>query len=122
MKKVFLGLGIGIIMCGVAGFVLLPKVEQEGYAKGYAEGNKEGKDEGTKAGIAQGIAELKALQKHQQDSITNERIKQEDRMRAARAKRKPAPAPIQNWHVIDGKIADPVVADNRTEAKPDGIQ
>jgi len=122
MKKVFLGMGIGIILCGAAGFLVVPKVQQEGYTNGYAIGSKEGREEGMKAGIAQGVAELKAMQKHEQDSLANERIKQEERMRAARAKRKPAPAPIQNWHVIDGKIGDPVVADNRTEAKPDGIQ
>ncbi len=107
MKNLFIGLIIGIVLCAVAGFIILPGIKQTSYESGFAAGNTKGIATGTTAGIAQGIADLKAEQQRQQESIIAAQKAQEAKKKSAHKPRRAA-KPVQNWHVIDGKIADPV--------------
>jgi len=120
MKKVLIGLIIGFLIAGAAGFIVIPGIKQTAYDAGFQDGNKKGVADGTRAGIVQGIADIKAIQKHQQDSVAQvRRNEEEQRKAAARRAKKPAPV-VQNWHVIDGKISEPVVPE-KTSAKAPSV-
>jgi hypothetical protein len=108
MKKVFLGLVLGIVLCAIAGYIMLPGIKKTAYDSGYNTGNKEGIASGTTAGIAKGIADIEARQKQQRDSIATVQANLAAKRKALQKPRKVAP-PIQNWHVVDGKIAEPVI-------------
>lgn len=113
MKRFFLGLAVGILLGGATYFIVEPKIKGAAYERGYQVGLKNGMDTGTATGIAQGIARVHSEQKQHRDSVAAvEKIKAEQ-LKAAAAARKPVKVdrPIQNWHVIDGKIDRPVVAD-----------
>ena len=116
MKNIFIGLIIGVVLCGLAGFLALPGIKKTAYDSGVEEGTKKGIAQGTTAGIAQGIAQLKAeqMQKHEQDSLAAVKRYKEARRKAA-AMRKPVekPKPVQNWHVINGKIDDPIINESK---------
>ena len=108
MKKVFLGLALGIVVCGVAGFLALPGIKQASYDSGFKAGNQTGIVTGTTAGIAQGVAQVEAREKHEHDSVAvAEKNLEALRLKAAHKAHKVAPV-VQNWHVLDGKIADPI--------------
>ena len=109
MKNFFIGLIIGIVLAGVAGYLMLPGIKQTSYESGYDAGNKKGIVTGTNTGIAQGIDQLKALQKHESDSVAMVEKNLEAKRKAAR-KPKKVEEPTQNWHVYDRKIADPIEA------------
>ncbi len=110
MKNIFIGLIIGVVLCGLAGFLALPGIKKTAYDSGVEEGMKKGMAQGTTAGIAQGIAQLKAeqMQKHQQDSLAAVKRYKEAKRKAAMRKPVEKPKPVQNWHVINGKIDDPI--------------
>lgn len=110
MKNIFIGLIIGILLCGLGGFLALPGIKKTAYDSGVEEGTKKGMAQGTTAGIAQGIAQLKAeqMQKRQQDSLAAVKRFKEAKRRAAMTKKVEKPKPVQNWHVINGKIDDPI--------------
>lgn len=111
MGKFFMGLLVGIILCVLGGLMALPGVKQAAHDSGVAEGTKTGMAQGTTAGIAQGIAQVKAeqKQKHTTDSTAAAHRYQQARRKAAATKVKEKPKPVQNWHVIDGKIEDPII-------------
>ena len=110
MGKLLIGLVIGVVVSGGVGLIAIPKIKQAAYDKGYDLGNKDGTAKGTTAGIATGIAQITAVQaqKHADDSVASVKKYQEARRKAAMSKRRVAPKPIQNWHVIDGKIEQPI--------------
>jgi len=108
MKKFFIGLVLGIILSGVACYLAIPGIKQTAYDSGYETGNKKGITTGTNAGITEGIAQVKAIQKHEQDSTAIIQKNWEAQRRAARRHKEQEIKPVQNWHVIDGKIDDPV--------------
>jgi type IV secretory pathway TrbL component len=109
MKKIMIGLLIGAVMAGAVCFFMMPDIKKAAYDSGYAAGNKAGMTAGTAAGVQQGIAELKAQQKHEKDSIAADAQKREEAIKKAAAGKVKKPAPIiQNWHVIDGQIAEPI--------------
>lgn len=109
MKQIIIGVLIGAILTGLAGFLAMPEIKKTAYDTGFQEGTKGGITQGTAAGITQGIAQVKEEQrlKHQQDSTTAAKKYQEAKRRAA-IKPVEKPKPIQNWHVIDGKIDEPI--------------
>ena len=111
MKNLLIGLIIGIVLCGLAGFLVLPGIKKSEYDNGYNEGNKKGLAQGTTEGITKGMAQLKAEQQHkrQQDSLTAVARYHDALRKAAAAKKAEKPKPIQNWHVINGKIDDPII-------------
>ena len=108
MKKFFIGLVIGIAITAAAGYFMLPDIKQKAYDSGYGEGNKKGIVTGTAAGITQGIAQIQAQQKHERDSIAMVQRNLEAQRRVARKHKEAEIKPVQNWHVIEGKIQDPV--------------
>lgn len=112
MGKFFFGLLTGIILCAIAAFIALPTVKKESYDIGYAEGNKKGMADGKTAGIAEGVAEMKAQLefKHKQDSAAAANRYKAAKYKAETARRKAEekPKPVQNWHVINGQIDDPI--------------
>ena len=118
MKKVIIGLVAGIVICGGAFMVEYPTIKKDAYDSGFEAGNKAGIATGTTAGIAQGVADMKALQKQQHDSLAKAEQKQEAVRKAAMVPKK-KPEILQNWHVIDGSIADPVIdtATHKVELK-----
>jgi len=120
MKKIMIGLALGIVLCGAAYFLTIPQVKQAEYDRGYNDGNKKGITAGTTAGIAQGVADMQAQQKqiHERDSIAMVQKQHELAMQKAAAKPKKVVKEIQNWHVIDGKIGDPVVGQEPAPAAP----
>lgn len=112
MKNFFIGLVLGILLCGGAYFIFVPQIKQTEYDNGFSAGNKKGTADGTAAGITQGIAQYKAdlKQKHDQDSVAAvKKYQAAMRSKAARRVIKPVAKPQQNWHVINGKIDDPIV-------------
>ena len=115
MKNFFIGLLIGVALCGLAGFLALPGIKKTEFDNGVAEGTKKGIAQGTTEGIAKGIAQLKAeqKQKHEQDSMAVAKKYHEARMRAAVLQKTRKPKPVQNWHVINGKIDDPIIDTSR---------
>ena len=109
MKKMIIGLALGIVLSGAACYFALPKVKQAAYDSGYETGNKQGIATGTTAGITQGISEILAKQKHAHDSLTAiENKKEASRKAAQKQKEKEELKDIQNWHVVDGRVADPI--------------
>lgn len=108
MKKVFLGLFAGAALCAGAFIIMIPKMKQAAYDNGYAIGNKDGIAAGTTAGITKGISEEDAKMQAERQKAAEAAKEREARMRIA-AKPKKVEKEIQNWHVIDGKIGDPIV-------------
>jgi hypothetical protein len=106
MKNLLTGLTLGVIIAIVVWLLATPKLKQVAYDQGFAEGRQTGIAAGTLAGIEVGHAKCIAEQARTKDSITAARLN------AARKKsaRKPVEEakPVQNWHVIDGRIAEPV--------------
>jgi hypothetical protein len=107
MKKIIAGLVLGLVLSASGFYFSLPKIKQTSYDQGYAVGNKEGLATGTTAGIAQGVDQVNARIKHDQD-IAAEAARKRAAQRKVAAKPKEVEKPVQNWHVIDGKIAEPV--------------
>ena len=116
MKKVFLGLFLGLLLSGIIALLMVPKVKQAAYGNCFNAGNKQGVSTGTAAGIAQGIAQVQAHEQHEHDSVTIAETYEAARLRAAYKPHKVV-KPVQNWHVIDGKIADPVTDQPQSATK-----
>lgn len=112
MGKFFFGLLTGVIVCALIAFLTVPSMQTKSRDAGYAEGVKKGTADGMTAGIAKGIEQLKSeqLAKHRQDSTAAAHRYMIAKQKAAAARRKveAKPKPIQNWHVIDGKIDEPI--------------
>ncbi len=112
MGKFFMGLLAGVILCAFAGFLMYPNVKKQAYDSGVQEGTKKGMADGRAAGIKEGIAQLQGeqAQKHRQDSIKAVQLNLAAKRKAAAARKKAAekPKPVQNWHVINGQIDEPI--------------
>jgi len=108
MKKVLYGLLAGVVLCGAAYFLVVPKIEKKSYENGYTAGNKTGVEIGTSAGIEQGMKKLEAMQQQQQaqEQQLSEK-KHQSALRAAHRAAKAEPS-VQNWHVRGDKIAEPI--------------
>ncbi len=109
MRNLLIGLLLGIILCTVGGYIMYPTVKKTSYDEGYKAGMINGNATGLAEGKTQGAAEVRAEIKHHEDSLAADIQKKEAERKAAMKKVHKAPPPVQNWHVIDGKIADPVV-------------
>ena len=112
MKNFFIGLLTGLILCVAAGILIHPGIKQAAHDEGYAAGMKKGEETGKAAGIAKGQADLLAEQtaKHEAEvAAANAKVAEQSRIAKAKAKVRVV-KPTQNWHVIDGKIAEPVVS------------
>lgn len=112
MGKFMFGLLTGIVVCALAGFLMMPGIQKKSYDGGYAEGVKKGAADGMTAGVAKGIEQVKSelMAKRAQDSVAAAQRYLLAKQKAAAARRKieAKPKPIQNWHVIDGKIDEPI--------------
>jgi hypothetical protein len=110
MKKLIIGLVLGILVTGVIGFLSLPGIKKAEYDNGFEAGVKKGTADGTAAGITKGIAQVheEQAQKHKQDSTAAAIRYINAKRKAAMRKPKEVVKPVQNWHVIDGKIDDPI--------------
>lgn len=112
MKNFISGLAIGALVVGGGSYLYFPKFKQaafdEGQAAGKAEGIKAGTATGIEEGIAQGLAKAEADKKAMQDSLNKQ-------IEAAKASRKVVRVPveekpkIQNWRVLGGQIAEPIM-------------
>lgn len=109
MKNLLLGLLIGITFCAAVGYIMYPRISQTLHDSAYQEGVRVGADSGIIKGISQGMDQAHVAQQRREDSIAEMQRKEAERRKAAARKVHKEPAPVQNWHVIDGKIADPVV-------------
>ena len=122
MKNLVLGLILGAVITGIGSYLAYPKIKQAAYDEGYSVGNKEGIAKGTETGmeegIAQGAAKQMAEQKAMQDSLNNV-IAKGKASRVVRRKPVEEKPAIQNWRVLGGQIADPIldepVADKKAE-------
>jgi hypothetical protein len=108
MKKILIGLAIGIVLCGLACFFIIPGIRETAYNSGFDAGNKKGVSTGTVAGIAKGIAQVREEQKQEQDRIAAEEKNKAAAMQKVMHRPRKVVKEVQNWHVIDGKIADPI--------------
>jgi flagellar biosynthesis/type III secretory pathway protein FliH len=112
MGKFFMGLLAGVILCALAGFLMYPNVKKQAYDSGVEEGAKKGMADGRAAGIKEGMAQLQAeqMQKHRQDSMNavQRSLAAKRKAAAERMKAEDKPKPVQNWHVINGQIDDPI--------------
>jgi hypothetical protein len=120
MKNLVLGLVLGAVITGVGSYLAYPKIKQAAYDEGYSVGNKEGIAKGTETGIeegiAQGAAKQMAEQKIIQDSLNNI-IEKEKAARAVKRKPVEEKPKIQNWHVLGGAIAEPILDEPATDKK-----
>ncbi len=92
-------------------FELAPTTYANGKAAGHETGLRENQPAERKAGFAEGIAFIERKQQQTADSVARiaDAKKAEQRRRAEAARReRERVASTQNWHVIDGKIADPI--------------
>ena len=112
MGKFFMGLLTGIVVCALAGFLAYPSLKKQAHDSGVEEGTKKGMADGKAAGIKEGMEQLKAEQfhKHQQDSTAAAQryLAAKRKAAAERKKAEEKPKPVQNWHVIDGKIDEAI--------------
>ena len=109
MKNFLIGLIIGLLLCGGAAFFVAPGIKKAAYDSGFETGNKKGITTGTSAGVTQGIEECKAQIKQAHDRDSTALVQKAiEAKRKAEYKAKKVVKEVQNWHVIDGKIADPV--------------
>lgn len=107
MKNFSLGFFIGIaIACGVMFLGVIPSFKKSSYDVGYAAGNIAGINDGIKTGIAKGVEQVR--QQQIQDSLRLNEQSRKNLEAATRKKNRRQPEPVQNWHVIDGKLAEPV--------------
>ena len=114
MKNFFLGSLIGAaITFAIIWFGIMPGTKQTAYETGFSAGNAAGTDAGTKAGIVKGIEQVREIE--QQDSLRMAELNRKALEAAAAKRQRRKPQPVQNWHVIDGRIADPITHD----AEPD---
>jgi hypothetical protein len=111
MKNFLIGLVLGILLIGAVGyFIFLPDAKDASYKTGYQDGNTKGTADGKAAGITEGMAQTEAKYQHQRDSIAQADSTQalaEREKKAAEAKMHRV-KPVQNWHVINGKIGEPI--------------
>ncbi len=112
MKNLVTGIILGVALCVAAVYLIYPKLKQAAYDTGYNEGIKRGMATGTTEGIAQGVAQVKTEQQRVLDSAAYAQQKLEEKQKKA-IKPKKQPAPVQNWHVVDGKIAEPVITEEK---------
>lgn len=119
MKNFFIGLVTGLILCVAAGILIQPGMKQAAHDEGYAAGMKKGEETGKAAGIVKGQADLLAEQKAKHDAeVAAANAKAAEQARIAKAKTKVKVVKVQqNWHVIDGKIAEPVVSEPEPKEK-----
>lgn len=106
MKNLFFGIIIGALLCGLIGYLALGSFKQAAHDEGYNDGVKSGIATGAAEGIAKGKAQVLADQKREQDSTAMAAQKKVEQTKAAQKYHKPAP--VQNWHVVEGKIDEPV--------------
>lgn len=97
----------GIMLSGIACIIAIPKIKEAAYSSGYTAGDKQGITDGTNTGISEGVTQYKTRQKQVQDS-TATMEKKEAVLRRRSYKPHKVIEPVQNWHVIDGKIAGPI--------------
>ena len=119
MKNFFIGLVTGLILCVAAGILAYPNLKQTAHDEGYAAGMKKGEETGKAAGIVKGQADMQAAMnaKHEAE-VAAAKAKAEEQARIAKAKaRVKVVKPTQNWHVIDGKISEPVVSEPEPKEK-----
>lgn len=121
MKNFILGLVIGAVVAGIIGYTAaIPKIKQEAYDAGMAEGTKKGEAAGNAAGISEGIAQaqtkLLAEQNRIKDSMNALLEKEKNSKKVVYKEKEPAPA-IQNWRVIGGQIADPIVEEKESDSE-----
>jgi hypothetical protein len=107
MKKILIGLIIGLVLGVAAFFMAMSGIKQTAYDSGYSVGNKAGITSGTTIGIAQGVAQVKAMEQQHADSLA---AAEKSKMAVQKSMHKHVKVvkETQNWHVIDGKIADPI--------------
>jgi|GEM_PF-1706574 len=119
MKNFFIGLVTGLILCVAAGILIHPGIKQAAHDEGYAAGMKKGEETGKAAGIAKGQADLLAEQKAKHDAdVAAVQAKVAEQARLAKLHPKVRVQKVQqNWHVIDGKIAEPVVSEPEPKEK-----
>ncbi len=88
---------------------LMPRARQESERIGNTAGYKSGKADGRADGFKEGIAFMEAKARRTSDSLDRiAAVQKAERKRKAEAAQRARSAYVQNWHVIDGKIADPI--------------
>ncbi len=105
MKAFLGGLVLGIVICGIAWFLMVPGIKQTSYDSGVDAGTQKGIVTGTAAGIEQAAAD--ARHKLEQDSVAAMAKTKEATQRAAHRPRKSKP-PTQNWHMENNRIGEPI--------------
>jgi hypothetical protein len=116
MKNILIGLVLGILLTGVVCyFVFLPDIKDKTYKTAYDEGSKKGFADGRDTGMAAGITateqKFAAAAAHERDSLATVQKNMEEMQKAAQKKH--TVKQVQNWHVIDNQIGDPIVPEKK---------
>ncbi|HTN18135.1 MAG TPA: hypothetical protein VL092_10665 [Chitinophagaceae bacterium] len=112
MRNLLIGLILGIGFAALLGYLKYPELKKaiydEAFALGKTEGTKTGKAEGITEGLAQGVAQQELKEKAARDSMAVVIAQKEAQKAARKAPVEPRPA-IQNWRVLGGNIAEPIL-------------
>ncbi len=108
MRNSLLGLLVGMLATGLfVYFYEIPKSNKLADEK-YTAGCRVSDSTGMKKGYSLGYAQAKLEQKQAEDKLAAEKKAKEDARHHAWLRAQKTPKPIQNWHVYEGKIADPI--------------
>lgn len=112
MRNLLIGLILGIGFAALLGYLKYPELKKaaydEGFTLGKTEGMKAGKTEGITEGLAQGAAQQELKEKTARDSMAAVIAQKEAQKAVRKAPAEPRPA-IQNWRVLGGNIAEPIL-------------
>lgn len=119
MKNLVIGLILGVVVSALGGYLAFPKYKKAAYDEGFAAGNVEGVKTGTAAGIEEGIAQGAAKQMAEQKSVADSlsAIIAQKSAAIEKAHRKPVEKKpeIENWRVLGGQIAEPIIEEKEVK-------
>ncbi|MCC6186092.1 MAG: hypothetical protein IT256_02955 [Chitinophagaceae bacterium] len=113
MKNLVLGMVLGAVVTGIGGYLAYPNMKKATYDEAYAAGIKEGETKWTALGMEEGIAQEAAKHVAEQNAMKDSLNAAIEKAKAARVvkhvPKDPKPE-IENWRVLGGQIAEPIIA------------
>lgn len=119
MKNLILGLVLGAALTTLGAYLSFPKFKEKAFNEGVEHGKKQGAEEAKAAGITEGIVQgqeqAKAAMQKSQDSLVQALHKAEQAKKVVHKVVEPKPQ-IQNWRVLGGQIAEPILENGETNS------
>lgn len=119
MKNLVIGLVLGVVVSALGAYLAFPKFKKAAYDEGFAAGNIEGVKTGTAAGIEEGIAQGEAKQEAAKKQIADSlsAVIASNKAAMQKANRKPVEKKpeIENWRVLGGQIAEPIIEEKKAD-------